>query len=351
MTDYYFFMSISNNKFKKLIIILGLTASGKTEMAIKLAKKFNGEIVSADSRQIYKEMDIGTDKPLKNQNLKISAFGGSAKDGKTQNRNSKLKTKKIEKLFIVKNIPHYLIDIINPDEDFSLAKYKKLAVEIIRDIQKRKKIPFLVGGTGLYISSIVGNLEIPKVRPDKSIRKELETESAEYLFKKLKKLDLKAAENIGSKNKRKLIRALEVCLITKKTFSSQQGRGEPLFDFLQIGVKIPREKLYKKINQRVDRMIEMGLEKEVKNLISKGYGLDLPSMSGLGYKQIGKYLKNKTSTFNKVLDKTAFQEAVESIKSETRHYAKRQMTWFKRDKRIKWVKNYSEAEKIVEKFL
>jgi tRNA dimethylallyltransferase len=286
-------------------------------------------------------MDIATDKPSRTQNLKL----------KTQNHNSKLKTKKNEESFIVENIPHYLIDIINPDEDFSLAKYKKLAVEIIKDIQKRKKIPFLVGGTGLYISSIIDNFKIPKVKPDKSIRKKLEAKSAKDLFKKLKKLDSKSAENIGTRNKRKLIRALEVCLITKKTFSSQQGRGEPLFDFLQIGVKIPREKLYKKINQRVDQMIKMGLEKEVKNLMDKSYGLDLPSMSGLGYKQMKKYLKNKSSTFEKALDEISFQEAVESIKTETRHYAKRQMTWFKRDKRIKWVGDYKEAKKNVEKFL
>jgi tRNA dimethylallyltransferase len=305
---------MKNINKNKLIVILGPTASGKTEMAIKLAKKYNGEIVSADSRQIYKGMDIGTAKPLKNQNSRP---------------------------FIVENIPHHLIDIIYPDQDFSLAKYKKLAIKIIKDIQKRKKIPFLVGGTGLYISSIVDNLEIPKVKPDKSIRKKLEAKSAEDLFKKLKKLDSKAAENIGASNKRKLIRALEVCLITKKTFSSQQGRGEPLFDFLQIGIKIPREKVYKKINQRVDQMIKMGLEKEVKNLISKDYDLNLPSMSGLGYKQIGKYLKKEIN----------FQEAIESIKNETRHYAKRQMTWFKRDKKIEWVKNCKEAEKFVEKFL
>ena len=329
------------SRANKLIVILGPTASGKTEMAIELAKKFNGEIVSADSRQIYKGMDIATAKPSRTKNSKL----------KTKNYNLKLKTKKNKKPFIVENIPHYLIDIINPNEDFSLAQYKKLAVEIIKDIQKRKKIPFLVGGTGLYISSIVDNFEIPKVKPDKSIRKKLEAKSAEYLFKKLKKLDSKAAENIGTSNKRKLVRALEVCLITKKTFSSQQGRGEPLFDFLQIGVKIPREKLYKKINQRVDRMIKMGLEKEVKSLMDKGYGLDLSSMSGLGYKQMIKYLKNKSSTFEKVLDEISFQKAVESIKTETRHYAKRQITWFKRDKRIKWIGDYNEAEKFAEKFL
>jgi tRNA dimethylallyltransferase len=328
---------MSNINNNKLIVILGPTASGKTEMAIKLAKKFNGEIVSADSRQIYKGMDIGTAKPFQIKNLKL----------KIKNHNAKLKINKIQRPLIVENIPHYLIDIINPNEDFSLAQYKKLAVEIIKDIQKRKKIPFLVGGTGLYISSIVDNFEIPKVKPDKSIRKKLEVKSAEDLFKKLKKLDSKAAENINENNKRKLIRALEVCLITKKTFSSQQGRGEPLFDFLQIGVKIPREKLYKKINQRVDQMIKMGLEKEVKNLMDKGYDLNLASMSGLGYQQIGKYLKNEFST----LDKIDIQETIESIKIETRHYAKRQMTWFRRDKRIVCVKNCTEADKFVEEFL
>jgi tRNA dimethylallyltransferase len=325
---------MSNINNNKLIVILGPTASGKTEMAIKLAKKFNGEIVSADSRQIYKEIDIATAKPrrVKSQKSRPQRFASElARVAMRAGKNQK---------FIVNDIPHYLIDIINPDEDFSLAKYKKLAVEIIKDIQKRKKISFLVGGTGLYISAVVDNFEIPKVKPNKSIRKKLDSESAGNLFKKLKKVDPKAAENIGQ-NKRKLIRALEIYLVSKKTFSSQQRKGKLLFDVLQIGIKVPREKLYRKINQRVDQMIERGLEKEAKNLIDKGYNLNLPSMSGLGYRQIGRYLNSEIG----------LQEAVELIKCETRHYARRQMTWFRRDERIKWIEKYSEAEKFIKSFL
>jgi len=316
---------------KKLIVILGPTASGKTEMAIRLAEKFNGEIVSADSRQIYKGMDIGTDKPCQIQNPKL----------KIQNYNAKLKISKIQKPLIIKSIPHHLIDIINPDEEFSLAEYKKLAVKIIKDIQKRKKIPFLVGGTGLYISAVVDNLIIPKVKPNEIIRNKLREKSNEELFKKLKKLDPAAAQNIDANNKRRLIRALEVILVTKKLFSKQQKKGKPLFDILQIGIEISRPELYRRIERRIDKMIKNGLEQEVRNLIKAGYSPDLPSMSGLGYRQMIMHIKGAIN----------FPEVIELIKRDTRRYARRQMTWFRRDKRIKWIKNYKEAEKAVEEFL
>ena len=304
----------SDNKKPKLVVILGPTASGKTGLAIKLARKFNGEIVNADSRQIYREMDIGT--------------------GKVESRKSlKSKVLKVES-------PIHLISIVNPDQKFSLAQYKKLAINKIKEIQKRDKIPFLVGGTGLYISAVVNNLEIPKAPPDDKIRKRLNKLSAEKLFEKLKKIDLKSAEIIGENNKRKLIRALEVYEITGKPFSSLQTKGKPLFDVLQIGVKTDREELYKKIDRRADEMIKMGLVEEVEKLAKK-YSFNLPAMSGIGYQEIGLYLQNKTT----------LEEAVQKMKFRTHQYARRQMTWFRKDERIGWVESCEEAERLINNFL
>ena len=315
---------MSNNKKPKLIVILGPTASGKTELAIKLARKFNGEIVNADSRQIYKKMDIGT--------------------GKIENRNWILDIRKLKisniQYPISNNIPIHLIDIVNPDEDFSVAEYKKLAINKIKEIQKRNKTPFLVGGTGLYISSVVDNLEIPKAPPNNKIRERLNKLNAKKLFEKLKKVDPKSAKIIGKNNKRKLIRSLEVYEITRRPFSAQQIKGQPLFNVLQIGIKIDREKLYKKIDQRVNEMIKIGLIEETKKLAEK-YSFSLPAMSGIGYQEIGLYLKNKIT----------LDETVQKIKFRTHQYARRQMTWFRRDKRIRWVGNYRETERVIENFL
>lgn len=292
---------------KPLIVILGPTASGKTAISLKLAKKINGEIVAADSRTIYKGMDIGTAKPTLEEK---------------------------------KGIPHYMIDIVKPDQEFTVAQFKQKAVKIIRDIQKRGKIPFLVGGTGLYISSIVDNLQIPRVPPDKKLRKKLEKQIAKYgldkLWKKLIKLDPEAKKFVQKENPRRVIRALEVIYKTKKPFSQLRQKGQPLFNVFQIGIKMPRQILCQRINQRVDLMIKQGLVKEVENLLKK-YPSDLPAMSGIGYHEIIKYLQ----------DQISLEEAIELIKRDTRRYARRQMTWFKRDKRIKWVKNYQQAFSLV----
>lgn len=290
----------------KLIVILGPTASGKSALVTKLAKKFKGEIVSADSRQIYREMDIGTAKVI---------------------------PKKDE-------VPCHLIDIINPDQEFTVAEYKERGIKIIRDIQRRDKVPFLVGGAGLYIKAIVDNLKIPPVSPDKALRNRLNKKSIQELIKKLKRLDPEALLQFRIKDKCRLIRALEVCLLTKRPFSQQRVQGEPLFETLQIGLKVPRKKLYKRINERVDEMIEKGLIEEVKKL-GKKYAWNLPSMSGIGYKQIGMYLHKKID----------LERAIELIKRDTRRYARRQITWFRQDKRIHWVKTKKEAEKLIRTFL
>jgi len=311
-------MSIESYPHNKLIVILGPTASGKSDLAIKLAKQFNGEIVSADSRQIYQEMDIGTSKIEMRGTVPMIQ---SLKQGLYHRDSPSM-------------IPHYLIDIIKPNQEFTLAQYKKLAIKAIKDIQKRGKVPFVAGGTGLYIQAIVDNLQIPKVKPNKKLRNKLEKLSNQELFKQLEKLDHPTAAAIDPHNKRRLIRALEVCLITKKPFSQQRKKGQPLFDVCQIGLKINKKTLEKRIDQRVDEMFKAGLIEEVKKLAQK-YSFDLPAMSGIGYQEIGQYLQ----------DKINITQAKELIKQHTRRYARRQITWFKRDKRINWVSNYQEAQK------
>ena len=299
-------MSIKNYKHNKLIIILGPTASGKSDLAVKLAKKFNGEIISADSRQIYKEMDIGTSKITKKE---------------------------------MSDIPHYMIDIVKPDNNFTLSKFQKKTIKIIKDIQKRNKLPFLVGGTGLYIQSIVDNLKIPETKPDKKLRNKLEKLNNKELVNKLKKLDPKALEIIDTKNNRRLIRALEICILTKKSFSEQRKMNKPIFKTLQIGLKLNTKNLEQRISQRIEKMIKDGLIEENKKLLKK-YGDKPYSMSGIGYQEIILYLKNEIT----------LEQAKELINIHTRQYAKKQITWFKRDKRIKWIEDYSESEKIIKKF-
>lgn len=301
---------------KKLIVILGPTASGKTELAVQLAKEFNGEIINADSRQIYVGMDIGTAKPIKTQKAGLKSS------------------------IIYKDIPHHLIDIVRPDQDFTLSQYQKLAILKIKDIQSRDKIPFLVGGTGLYIQSVVDNLKIPEVPPHEDIRKELETLNTVELLRLLRKLDPVAASAIDAHNRRRLIRALEVCLATGKPFSQLRQKGTPLFDVLQIGIDVPKEEIRARIDQRVDNMIKQGLIEEVKK-INNQYLFTLPAMSSIGYKEFELYLKNETDLEN----------TTGLIKKNTREYAKKQITWFKKDSRIQWVRDHEEAKELLKTFL
>ncbi len=292
---------------KKLVVILGPTASGKTELAISLAKKINGEVVSADSRQIYRGFNIGTAKPTRE---------------------------------MMKKVKHYLIDIKKPNQIYTAWQYKKDAVEKINKIIERGKIPFLVGGTGLYIKAVVDNLKIPQVEPDLKLRKKLELrikkEGLKNLYEELIKIDPEAAYIVDPNNPRRVIRALEVALKTKKPFSLQRKKGKPLFDVLQIGLLPNKEK----IEKRADKMIKAGLVKEVKNLI-KTYDKNLPTFDAIGYREIIDYLGGKIS----------LAEAIEKIKKNTWRYAKRQMTWFKKDQRIHWIRSKKEAEKLIKKFL
>lgn len=308
------------DNLKPLIVILGPTASGKTGLALDLAKEFNGELVNADSRQIYKEMDIATNKTLGGNVTKKS-------DGD-------------ETVYFIEDTPLYLLDLVAPDKTITLAEYKHFAIKKIEEIRSRNKLPILVGGTGLYISTIVDNLNIPEAPPDEVLRKELEQKNARELFNALGRIDPKAAESIGPDNKRKLIRALEVYKATGKPFFDQKTKGAPLFNTLELGIEIDRKELYERIDGRVDEMIKAGLIEETRNLLEK-YDPNLPAMSGIGYKEINSYLQGEIP----------LEEAIQQIKWHTHQYARRQITWFKRDSRINWVKDYREAGELVEKFI
>lgn len=279
-----------------MIVILGPTASGKTELSLKIAKKINGEIISTDSRQIYKEMDILTDTLPKNKR---------------------------------QGIIHHMMGIVPPDKTITLAEYKDMALAKIEEIYKRGHIPILVGGTGLYISAITEGYNVPRIPPNLKLREKLKKEAekygAEYLHDKLKSLDTRAAQKIHPNNIRYVIRAIEINLESKK--HKIDKRRAPKFNIYMIGILRPRPELYKRVNERVDSQIRRGLIKEVKNLLKK-YNPNLPSMSSLGVKEIIPYLKGKTT----------LKQAVELLKKNTRNYAKRQLTWLKRYDKIVWMK-------------
>ncbi len=289
-----------------VIVIVGPTAVGKTELSIKLAKKFNGEIVNADSRQVYKGLNIGTGKVTKKE---------------------------------MSGIPHHLLDIASPKRKFSAAQYQKKALQVIKQIIKRGKIPFLVGGTGFYIQTVVDNLTLPSVKPDFKLRQRLEKETPEKLFQKLKKLDPKRAKNIDFHNKRRLIRALEI--VIKSNRPVPQIKKASLFNTLIIGLTKSKKELKKRIRQRLLKRLRQGLIAEVKKLQKTTLSWQRLDDLGLEYRYVSRYLRG-------LLNK---KEMIEKLLTEIEHYAKRQMTWFKKDKRIHWTKNYQEAEKLIKDFL
>ncbi len=297
----------------RVIVIVGPTASGKTNLSIELANKFNGEIVSADSMQIYKYMDIGTAKPS------------------------------IEEM---QGIKHYLIDEVLPNDEFNVVKYKQLATKYIDEIFEKGKQPIVVGGTGLYVSSLINNIVFSETESDWELRESLKKEAAEfgpeYIHNKLKEVDPQAAENIHPNNVKRVIRALEVYFQTQKpiAYHNEMSRSIPSkYEFILIGLAMDRQRLYDRINKRVDIMLNSGLVKEVKNLINLGFADCLISMQGIGYKEILAHLNNQIS----------LEEAMEAIKQGSRRYAKRQITWFKRINEIKWfnLDNYGNNNDMI----
>ena len=285
---------------KKVIVIVGPTASGKTTLSIELAKQIDGEIISADSMQIYKDMNIGTAKPTVDE---------------------------------MKNIKHHLIDFVSPEERFSVSDYQKLAQEKIKEILNIGKKPIVVGGTGLYVNSLIYGIEYGKMTFNQIYREKLEKIAIEkgnkYIYEMAKNIDEQAIKNISINDRKRIIRILEIYKATGKNktqLEMESRKSEIPFDYRTYGIYIEREKLYDRINKRVDLMIQQGLIDEVKN-IKKKYNKFPTAMQAIGYKEVVEYLENKITK----------SEMIEKIKMETRRYAKRQITWFKRNKNIKWL--------------
>ncbi len=289
-------------QFRKppLILIVGPTAVGKTELAIQLAEQLDGEIVSADSRLFYRGMDIGTAKPTQQE---------------------------------LARVPHHLIDIADPDEILSLAVFQQKAREAIIDIHIRNKISFLVGGTGQYIRAVTEGWSPPEVEPDERLRDELskikEEKGKEWLYEKLKGLDPEAASKIDPRNVRRTIRALEVILTTGRKFSEQRGQTESPYHLITIGLERPRAELYERVDQRIEMMFANGFLDEVKSLLAKGYPPSLPTMSAIGYRECIRVVKGELNE----------EQAKAEIRRATRIFVRRQANWFKEsDPNIKWFR-------------
>lgn len=303
-----------------VIIIVGPTASGKTKISIELAKEINGEIISADSMQIYKYMDIGTAK-------------ADAEE--------------------MQGIQHYLVDEVTPDEEFSVARFQEKAYQYIEEILQKGKVPIIAGGTGLYVNSLIYNINFTETTSDWELRERLKKEAEEkgnqYLHEKLREVDPEAAEKLHVNDVKRVIRALEVYEYTKMPISYHQEisrQNPPRFNYILIGLKMDRQKLYDRINRRVDIMLEKGLVEEVRKLVQRGYDRNTVAMQGLGYKEILAYFRGEMT----------LEEAVEVIKMDSRRYAKRQITWFKRYENIHWVDldecgNFDETLKNIKNYI
>ena len=284
----------------KVIVICGPTASGKTSLGVELAKKINGEIVSCDSMQIYKDMTIGTAKPLPEE---------------------------------MQGIKHYLIDFVLPEKRYSVAEFKKDATNAIEEILAKGKIPILVGGTGLYIDSLIYGIEYNNIKIDEEYRKELEQliekKGLEILYKKAVEIDKEAMKKISPNDKKRIMRVLEIYNATGKTKTQQEiesKRNEVKYDFEIFAINMDRQILYDRINNRVDLMLENGLIEEVENILKK-YKTFPTAMQGLGYKEVVEYLNGKVN----------YEQMCENIKKQTRRYAKRQLTWFRKNKETTWI--------------
>lgn len=294
----------------KIIVVLGPTSSGKSDLAVDLAKEFKGEIISADSRQVFKGLDIGSGKITEKE---------------------------------MKGIPHYLLDVSSPNKPYSVTRFKNKADKAIKDILKRGKTPIIAGGTGFYIQSIVDNVVLPKVKPNLKLRKELAKKSVDELAKILKKLDKRRAGDIDLKNPHRLMRAIEIATALGKVPKLRDERLPSKYEILQIGIKTNKEILRERISKRFLKRLKDGIVKEAEDLHKKGLTWKRMASLGLAHKYIALYLQNKIEK----------EEMIEKSIKEEEKYAKRQRTWFKRDKRIKWFE-YEDQKKIfeiAEKFL
>ncbi|MFZ5597340.1 MAG: tRNA (adenosine(37)-N6)-dimethylallyltransferase MiaA [Bacillota bacterium] len=288
-----------NDQKQPLLVLVGPTATGKTELSVNIARRLGAEVISADSMLIYRYMDIGTAKPTLEER---------------------------------RGVPHHMIDVVNPDEAYNVALYTRDVGRILEGIKKRRTLPFLVGGTGLYVKALLDGYNFSEAETDPSLRKKLISEldilGKAGLHEKLNNIDPETASRLHVNDVKRVIRALEVYYISGKTISESCGKNvvSP-FDTIIYGINMDRELLYKRIEKRVDKMIGAGLVDEVRGLLEKGYSRSLVSMQGVGYKEIASYLEGEIS----------LDQSIELLKRNTRRLAKRQLTWFRRDHRIRWV--------------
>lgn len=277
-----------------LLVIVGPTAVGKTALSLEVAQRFDGEVISADSRLFYRHMDIGTAKPSPEEQAIA---------------------------------PHHFIDIVNPDETVTLGDYQQRCFETIDAVHARDRLPILVGGTGQYVKAVVEGWGIPRVAPQPLLRAELDRSTAHELHARLTSLDPISAEKIHPNNKRRIIRALEVCIVAGQPISTLQKKSPPPYNIFMLGLQCEREWLYQRVDLRVDLMMEAGFLTEMEHLRALGYGRDLPSMSGLGYQQLWEYFDGERD----------LDDAVERIKMETHRFVRHQHNWFGNDAQIEWV--------------
>jgi len=305
---------------KKVIVILGPTASGKSDLAVELAKEFNGEIISADSRQVYRGMNLGTGKITEKE---------------------------------MRGVPHHLLDVASPKSRFSAARYKKLASAAIKKIRQKNKLPIICGGTGFYIDALTSNTNFPAVKPDYGLRAKLEKLTAKDLFKKLRKLDPRRAKNIDRHNRRRLVRALEIVLKTGRPVPPivipgltrdpglDSGSEAGMTNILFLGLRFPQEKLKQRIETRLQKRLRQGMLAEVKKLLTQGVSWKKLESFGLEYRWLAYYLQKKIS----------YDEMVTRLQKDIEHYAKRQMVWFKKNPKIIWIKDYQQTQKLIKRFL
>ena len=275
-----------------LVVLVGPTGVGKSALAVDLAERFGGVVVSADSRSFYRGMDIGTAKPSRAERSRV---------------------------------PHFLIDVTDPDRPWSVAEFQRRATEAIEESHSGGQLPFLVGGTGQYVRALIQGWEPPPPAPDSTVRLRLEeqarVEGPERLHERLAALDPAAGQRIDLRNVRRVVRALEVILTSGSAFSGQQTRAAPPYDVLQVGLTLPRPELYARIEARIRTMFEAGLVEEVRRLVQAGYGWELPAMSAIGYKQVGSYLRGEIS----------LEEAELQMRRATRRFVRQQANWFRAD--------------------
>lgn len=294
---------------KTLIAVVGPTASGKTGLGIDLAQRHGGEIVGADSRQVYRYMDVGTAKPTAEERSRV---------------------------------PHHLVDIVDPDEPFSLGQWLDFAKEVLDSVWADGRQPILVGGTGQYVWSLIEGWRVPRVAPQQELRKKLSERAPEDLLAELRRVDPEAESFIDPRNVRRVIRALEVYAETGKPFSYWRRKDAPSYETLIVGLRVPREALYERIDARVDVMIAGGMVDEVRSLLERGYSRELPSMSGIGYGEMCAHMEGEMT----------LEEATERTKTRTHGFARHQNSWFKpSDERIQWVDRPEDAIRAVDEAL